>query len=237
MVRRFAQNCLFMLVPFLLTAAIVRADQTLSFADGSTVSGSFVYDATTNTITSFSFTSTAFGGTSFVNSGSCTSTSTACSIVLSNQNGDEVLAFDGVQPYQATGELDIVLSCGGVANCLSAASVGNSFAVTAGVPNCVVGAPGFCIASGQQYSVPECLGNCEDLLAGNNFLTITDPPSTDTLYTLTLSTTSTGTVYAGNNSGGNNNNGGGGNTNVPEPSTLVLSALGFAAFALKRALS
>ncbi len=228
--RRLARYCLLLLVPFLLAAAAARADSTLTFVDGSTVSGSFVYDATTNTITSFDFTSNAFGTTSTFDSSSPNAQcfGVPCVGIFSNANGDEVLGFDAAQSYGATGELDLVLSCGGVANCLQQASNGNSFGIVAG--NC----GSSCFSSQQWYSVPECLGNCTDLLAGNNFLTITDPPSTDTLYTLTLSTTSTGTVYAGN--GGGNNNGGG-TTGVPEPSTLVLSALGFAAFALKRACS
>ena len=229
MVRRFAQYCFVLAVASLLAVTVVRADSTLTFVDGNTVTGSFVYDATTNTIVSFNFTSTEDGGTTF------SSASGGFAGVFNNQNGDEAIGFDQSQSYGAIGELDIVLSCGGVAGCLQNASNGNSFALTAGVPACNPTGTGLCLASGQWYSVPECLGSqCDILLAGNNFLTIADPPSTDTLYTLTLSTTSIGTVYAGNNSGNNN---GGGNPAVPEPSTLVLSALGFAALALKRACS
>jgi len=216
-------------VLILFTVGVARAD-TLSLADGSTVTGSFVYDATTNNVVSFDFTTTGtatFGGESFIGPVSQTSGAT----VISNQNGDEAFTFDSVQSSGFVDELDIVVSCQGVANCVNQSTVGNSFAITAGQPTC--GPTGFCIASGIQNNVPESLS--QDLMTGNNFITITDPtcPSTDHCYTLTLSRTSTGTVFSGNG----NNNGGGGTTGVPEPSTLLLSALGFAAFALKRACS
>ena len=216
---------------FLLGVSSSRADTTLTFVDGNTVSGHFVYDATTNKIVSFAFTSTAFGGTTF------DSSTGAGAIVLSNQDGDQVLGFDAGQSYGAIGELDIVLSCGGVANCIAQASNGNSFGVTAGLPNCPdpnSAATGFCIESGQQYSVPECLGICEDALASNQsiFLDVTDPPGSDVLYTLTLNTVSTGTVFKGA-SGPTGGSGG----NVPEPGTLALSILGLAGAALKKRFS
>ncbi len=227
MVRGFTRTASLLAALILLAAGGAMAD-TLSLADGSTVTGSFIYDATTNSVVSFDFTTSGtatFGGESFV--GPVSQSSSA--IVLNNLDGDQVFAFDSVQSSGFVDELDIVVSCGGVANCVNQATVGNSFAITAGQPTC--GTTGFCIASGIQNNVPESLS--QDLMTGNNFITITDPvcPSTDHCYTLTLSTTSTGTVFSGNN------NGGGGNTGVPEPSTLVLSALGFAALALKRAYS
>lgn len=221
MARGFARALVFLVAVFLLVAGGARADNTLSLADGNTVTGSFVYDPTTNSVVSYSFTSTAYGLSS-----QWSSSTSSGSVVLSNQDGDQVFAFDEGQSYGAIGELDIVISCGGVLNCAEQASNGNSFAIAAGYPPCPNAGTttGYCIASGDQYSVPECLGTCEDLINPGNFITITDPPAGD--FTFTLSTTSTGTVFSG-----------GGTTGVPEPSTLVLSALGLAAFALKRACS
>lgn len=227
MARGFMRTAAIIGVLILFRAGAVRAD-TLSLADGSTVTGSFVYDATTNTVVSFDFTTAGtatFGGESFI--GPVTGSSGA--VVISNQNGDEVFAFDSVQPSGFVDELDIVVSCVGVANCVNQATVGNSFAITAGQPSCPNPAL-FCVASGIQNNVPESLS--QDLMTGNNFITITDPtcPSTDQCFTLTLATASTGTVF----DGGTGNNGGGGNTGVPEPSTLLLSALGLGGLALKR---
>lgn len=151
-------------------------------------------------------------------------------VVLTNQDGDQVFGFDSVQSNGNVDELDIVLSCNGVLNCAKQATAGNSFAVPTGFPPCPNPGmtTGFCIASGLQHQVPGGLIP-EDLISAGNFLTITDPtcPSTDSCFTMTLSTTSTGTVFSGGGGGGNNNG-------VPEPSTLLLSALGLGALALKR---
>lgn len=198
------------LAAFLLFAACTAMADTLNFVDWNTVTGSFVYDATTNSVVSFDFTSTAGGGTSFVGNGG---------IIVNNQDGDQVFSFDSLQPaFGRTDELDIVLACGGVLNCAEQATTGNSFAIAAGNPTCPSNpsaAAGFCIASGQQFGVPETLSS--DLLSGGNFITITDPPSTDKVFTFTLSRTSTGTVFSG----------GGGS--VPEPGTLSLIVPGLVA--------
>jgi hypothetical protein len=208
---------------------------TLSFTDAQTVSGTFAYDVTTNQIVSWNFTSSEFGGTSF-NSASVNSQcfGVPCGgISLTNQNGDVVFGFDAFQTNSnTTDELDFVIACGGVANCVqntllaAGNGVGNSFAISVGVPTCTFGAPGLCVASGEQNDIFNCLGsNCQSLLGPNQFLTISDPPSPgDVMVNFTTSN-----VLVGNNLSG-----GGGNTGVPEPSTLLLSALGLGALALKR---
>jgi hypothetical protein len=224
MVRAFPRAAVWVAVCLLLTAGVARAD--LTFTDGGTLTGSFVYDTTTGKVVSFNFTATAGGVTSTyvngVNNGSG-------GVLVTNQNGDEVFAFDAIQPAQnQTDELDIVFSCFGTPNCALQATTGNSFAITSGPAPCPnPGGPGKCIASEEQFNVPVGV-TPPVLLSPNQYYVVTvDPacPAGDTCHMLVLSTTPSGTVFSG---------GGGTNTGVPEPSTLLLSALGFAAFALKR---
>jgi len=237
MVRAFPRITVWLAVLLLFAAGAAKADTTtLSFVDGNTVSGTFQYDVTQNTLVSWSFASTAFGGTTFDSSsanGQCFGL--PCGSVQNNQNGDVVFGFDAFQPNLNGGtsqELDIVIACGGAANCvqnillpLVGNGVGNSFAITTGQPGCTLGAPGLCVESGQNKDIFNCLTNCILALLGNNFITITDPPSPgDVIVDMTLSTVPVGTVLTG----------GGNNTGVPEPSTLLLSALGLGALALKR---
>lgn len=237
MARTFLWVSFFFAAMLSLTAGSALAD-TLTLENGGTVTGSFTYDATTNAVLAWNFTTTAgggFGGENYLGPGVAGSGV----VVLTNQDGDQVFGFDATQG--ATGEvdeLDIVISCNGVINCAQQATAGNSFAITSGpnffpsasCPNLGT-ATGFCIASGLQNQVPGGLIP-EDLIGPGNFITITDPtcPTTDSCFTMTLSSTSTGTVFSGSG-------GGGGNNNVPEPSSLLLSVLGLAAFALRRACS
>jgi hypothetical protein len=223
MVRAFPRVAVFLVACLLLMAGVARAD-TLTLQNGGTVTGSFIYDMTTNSVISFNFTTTAGGG--FGNESYIGPVLGSGAVVVSNQDGDQVFSFDSVQSDGTVDELDIVLSCGGVLNCAQLAAPNSSFAVTTGFPPCP-NPGGKCIASGLQNQVPGGVIP-EDLISAGNFITVTDPtcPGTDTCFTMTLSTTSTGTVF--------NGGGGTGNNNVPEPSTLLLSALGLGALALKR---
>src|SRR6266481_4336101 len=200
MVRAIPRLTVWLTVVLLAMASAAMADSTtLTFVDGNTVSGTFKYDVTTNTLVSWDFTSSAFGGTTFDSNtanGQCFGV--PCGSVQNNQDGDVVFGFDAFQPNVNNGtsqELDIVIACGGAANCvqnillpLVGNGVGNSFAITTGQPGCTLGAPGLCVESGQNKDIFNCLTNCILALSGNNFITITDPPSPgDVIVDMTLS--------------------------------------------------
>lgn len=230
MARGITKNFVLLAILILLAAGSARANgvtlgtETLSFQDGSTVTGYFTLNTTNNTLTSWDFTTTAgtlFAAETFASSDAANAPS---SLIVSNFNGDEVLAFEENQADGTRQELDIAIACGGTINCLTNANLATpqSFALTTGTTPCPApGNPGFCIVSGLQH-VPEGFG--QNLL-NPGFLNLSDPPGS---IAFNIDSTAANTVF---NGGGTNNNG------VPEPSTLVLSALGLAAFALKRACS
>jgi hypothetical protein len=126
MLRSLPRATVWLAVLLLFGAAAAMADTaTLTFVDGNTVSGTFAYDVTQNKIVSWNFVSTEFGGTTF-NSASANGQCFGfpCGgLALTSENGDVVFGFDAFQPNAnngagATDELDIAISCGGVANCV-----------------------------------------------------------------------------------------------------------------------
>src|SRR5579862_6685837 len=104
MVRAFPRVAAWLAVCLFLAAGAARAD-SLSLVGGGTVNGSFVYDATNNSIVSFDFTTTAgggFGNESYV--GPSVAAGSGGTIVT-NQDGDQVFSFDAAQSDGTVDEL------------------------------------------------------------------------------------------------------------------------------------
>jgi hypothetical protein len=206
---------------FLVFATTAVKADSLILANGKTVTGSFVYDATTNTVVSFNFTSNdSLNSTTTVWNSADAVSQGANAFLSTNPGGDEVISLFEAQSAdsQTLDELTLVFSCGGVANCLTQAVDGDSYALTTGT-----GCP-TCNISQVALNAPADL--VDNQIVNPAFITIVDPPSpTDSIFTMTVSSVSTGAVYNGSFPG---STGGGGNTNVPEPSSLLLLCCGIA---------
>lgn len=215
-------------VLLLFTSSLARAS-TISLQDGDTVQGSLVYDITTNSILSFDFTTSgtgAFGGESFIGAAPYTPASSASAIVLTNSDGDQVFSMVAVQTNSMVDELDLVVACGGVPNCVTTASAtGTSYALAIGAPPAPCPNTGICIQSGIQNGVPESLSA---LFATAGFLDVLDPTcnngTTDECASVTLDATNAYSIFTPT--------GGGGGVPAPEPESLSMLAMGLAVLAL-----
>jgi hypothetical protein len=158
-------------VCLVLLSHLALAD-SIPFADGSgTASGTFTFNTGTNQVGSWDLMTTFTGSTRTDVYNSANTAAAPTVLVVSNFSGNEVLAFEQNEPTSQRDELDIVIACHGVANCLTTGTTGSSFATTAGGTE-PCGPPGtFCIQSGEQFGVPEVLSS-RDLAAGF----VTDPP-------------------------------------------------------------
>jgi hypothetical protein len=187
-----------------VVAAPIGGSATIPFSNGGTLSGFFEINVASGGIVSWDLTSTAFGTHVYDEA-----IAGASSLVTSNSNGNQVLSFFQVFPdgaVQSTFELDIVLDCDGVPNCLRSAKENIAFAVVGGFVPCLPGQT-LCVSSGEQR--PNGFG--QHFLTGG-FVNVTDPPQT--LAFNVDSTIAPGfTLFNGR---------------VPEPPTLLLVIMGIA---------
>jgi len=203
-----------LLLSLVAVPAAVRADTlvdwTLSgnFTDGGSLSGTFTLDATTGAITAFNI-STTLG--SVLGAFNFTPTNTVASYLPPVAGFPEyTLDFSsGSSPIR-----DLELAIGALL------ATGGTDTVYTAVSGCPGNGP---------------LGGCSDELQTTATLGVGGCVNDGSKSVRCLESGAVLTGVVEGNTGGGGNPGGGGT--VPEPSTLVLSALGLAAFALKRACS
>jgi len=137
----------------LLLASSAFADTTATVnatfvAPGGTVTGTFTFSPTT--VTSWDL--TASGGTLGTEVFNSADTSNAPTFfALTDSNGDQVLSFEE-NIGALRDELDLVVACGGVANCLFASTGAVTLSLVTG-SSCPSGG----ICSGELFGVPETL--------------------------------------------------------------------------------
>ncbi len=195
----------------------INAD--LHFENGTTLGGSFTYDPVSNTITQWDLTSTAFGvAHEFVD----TDASAGALIfpfagigAIANPDNDQVFSFgqNFTSPAPDFYSLNLVIGCGGVANCIGVAGIDMAFPLLGGQQTCPAGATGPCASSSE--GTFQALVTTQYLIGTTGgYFAVSDPP-VGFAFNITDSIPEGYTLF-------NPNDGGGGSTSVPEPASLTL---------------